>query len=74
VGRPVDANMDSVAGRERPTRKREDLTLTVSVSRRLRAAASLTGRTPSELADDILGRTLPEIPADYLAATASLAG
>lgn len=67
--------MDSVAGRERPRqKKREDLSLTIDVSLRLRAAAAVRGRTPSELADEILGRTLPEIPGDYLAATAGLVG
>lgn len=74
MGRPVDAIMDSAAGRERPKKKREELTLTATVSVRLRAAAAVKGRTPSELADEILGRTLPEIPGDYLAATASLVG
>lgn len=66
--------MDSAAGRERPKKKREELTLTATVSVRLRAAAAIKGKTPSELADDILGRSLPEIPADYLAMAAGLAG
>jgi hypothetical protein len=57
----------------RRDKRRIDLYLSDEAVRRLGCAAGLHRVSPSEVADDILLRLLPEVPPEYVAAVASIA-